>query len=202
MNLSNLKVGQTFLVKTPSYKSTLETANTNKPPVFKLDGKVYTLNEIKDKWPNGVEVKGDLDLADLGLGSLPFKIKSIGGDFYCMRNKLTSLNGGPDFVGGDFYLFNNNLTSLSGSPKIVKGSFLCSDNKLTSLKGGPKEVGGDFGCFKNNLTSLEGAPQKVGGNFYCHTNKKNFTVLEVKSACKVKGRIIVKSNSGMKHESL
>ena len=54
----------------------------------------------------GIVVKGDLDLPSMGLTKLP-KIKSIGGDFDCNSNKLTSLEGSPKSVGGDFYCTGN-----------------------------------------------------------------------------------------------
>ena len=67
-----------------------------------------------------------------------------------------------NIVNGNFNCINNNLTSLEGGPQKVGGNFNCSNNKLTSLEGGPQKVGGDFYCNSNNLTSLEGGPQEVG----------------------------------------
>ena len=99
------------------------------------------------------------------------KIDYKGGDFYCSRNKLTSLEGAPSHVGGDFYCSYNELTSLAGAPSHVGGHFDCSHNKLTSLEGAPSHVSGNFDCSVNKLTSLEGAPSHVSGNFYCSVNK-------------------------------
>ena len=105
------------------------------------------------------------------LTSLQGAPTSVGGDFNCGNNRLTSLQGGPISVSGDFYCGNNQLTSLQGGPISVSGDFYCGFNQLTSLQGAPTEVGGDFDCGSNRLTSLQGAPQSVGGHFYCNYNK-------------------------------
>jgi hypothetical protein len=81
-----------------------------------------------------------------------------------------SLEGAPQSVGGDFDCSSNQLTSLEGAPRSVGGGFSCSSNQLTSLEGAPQSVGGGFYCRTNQLTSLEGAPQSVGGYFYCGYN--------------------------------
>ncbi len=116
--------------------------------------------------------KGDLDLSDLNLTVLPDILKniSVGRDFYCGHNKLTSLDGATEYVGGNFGCISNNLTSLTGAPK---------------------SVGRDFGCSYNNLTSLTGAPKSVGRNFFCGNNNVQFTREQVRAVCNVKGRIIV-----------
>ena len=94
-------------------------------------------------------------------------------------------------VEGNFYCVDNQLTSLEGSPETVGGNFDCDYNKLTSLKGGPETVGGTFDCNYNQLTSLEGSPKIVGGDFGCYDNSKEFTKEEVRKYIDVKGRIIV-----------
>jgi len=92
-------------------------------------------------------------------------------------------------VEGNFRCIDNSLTSLEGAPEKVGGSFLCYYNSLTSLKGAPEKVGGDFYCSNNSLTSLEGAPKEVGRDFYCSNNTVNFTEEQVRAVCDVKGRI-------------
>ena len=116
--------------------------------------------------------KGDLDLSGLKLTELPemFKDITVGGNFYCSHNKLTS---------------------LINAPNIVAGNFGCSYNDLTSLVGAPKTVGGDFYCGFNNLTSLEGAPKKVGLNFACSNNPVRFTEKQVRAVCYVRGVVFV-----------
>jgi len=116
-----------------------------------------------------VDVKGGFDCS--GGGTIKtfngVKFGKISGNFWCSRNKLTTLEGGPQEVGGHFDCDSNQLTILEGAPQKVGGSFDCSDNELISLEGGPQEVGWNFNCSYNQLTSLEGAPQKVGRRFVC-----------------------------------
>ena len=142
--------------------------------------------------------KGDLHLGDMGLTELPEMLKyiDVDGDFYCGRNKLTSLKNAPRSITGAFNCYNNRLTSLvgfpkgvmyfegdgnttlhslEGSPEKIEGSFSCSLSGLTTLKGSPKIIGtetkgGSFWCTCNKLEDLEGAPQYVYGSFYCGNN--------------------------------
>ena len=61
---------------------------------------------------------------------------------------------------------------------------------LTSLKNCPNKIGGYFSCNEcPKLDSLEGCPKEVGGDFWCRSCKRKFTEKEVKSLCKVKGKI-------------
>jgi hypothetical protein len=116
--------------------------------------------------------KGDLDLSDLKLTKLPEILKNVS-------------------IGGDFDCGFNNLTSLENCPSSVDGTFGCGNNELTSLEGSPSSVGGSFICSWNKLTTLEGAPKFVGGDFYCIDNPVQITRNGVKSICNVKGRIFV-----------
>ena len=125
---------------------------------------------IKNYIRNGS--KGDLDLRGLKLTKLPEILKNVS-------------------IGGDFFCGFNNLTSLENCPSSVDGTFGCGNNNLTSLEGSPSSVGGSFICGGNNLTSLEGAPKFVGLDFYCTDNPVQFTRKGVKSVCNVKGRIFV-----------
>ena len=114
--------------------------------------------------------QGDLDLSDMNLTVLPEILKDIS-------------------VGRDFFCGTNNLTSLENCPKTVGGNFFCGHNKLTSLKGAPSSVGGSFYCSFNYLTSLTGVPKFVGGSFSCGFNEIKFTEEQVRSVCNVKGDI-------------
>jgi hypothetical protein len=116
--------------------------------------------------------KGDLNLHGLHLTLLPDILKNIS-------------------VGGNFWCGNNNLTSLQGAPKTIGRDFYCDNNLLTTLAGAPKSVGGDFYCSHNLLTSLEGAPETVGENFYCYNNPVEFTEEQVRAVCDVKGDVYV-----------
>ena len=137
--------------------------------------------------------KGDLDLSDLNLTKLPEILKniSVGRDFFCGTNNLTSLENCPKTVGGSFYCGHNKLTSLDGATEYVGGNFYCSFNNLKSLQCAHIIVGGDFYCYDNELKSLFGAPETVGGDFYCYNNPGNFTEEQVRAVCDVKGKIFV-----------
>ena len=53
------------------------------------------------------------------------------GRFYCVSNKLTSLEGAPTSVSGNFWCSNNKLTSLEGIHKQIKkinGKFTATSN--------------------------------------------------------------------------
>jgi len=119
-----------------------------------------------------VNVEGDCYLYEKFLKSFgTIKFGTVGGDFDCFKNQLTSLEGSPQSVGGYFDCHNNQLTSLIGSPQEVGGYFECNRNQLTSLFGSPQSVGGSFECSYNKLTSLEGCPQTVGRYFDCSKNQ-------------------------------
>ena len=146
-----------------------------------------------EKMPDGtLYVPGNMDISCKKLTRLPdLSSVSVGGNFmchsnlltslegsprsvaisvFCDNNRLTSLKGAPQSVGGTFLCAGAHLISLEGAPQSVGGNFLCYNSELTSLKGGPRTVGGDFMCDNNNLTSLEGAPASVGGAFSCTIN--------------------------------
>ena len=76
--------------------------------------------------------KGSLNLSDLKLTVLPEILKDItvGGNFFCFNNNLTSLINAPSSVGDDFDCSYNDLTSLAGAPKTVGGFFDCTDNPV------------------------------------------------------------------------
>ena len=55
--------------------------------------------------------KGNLDLSEMDLVELPAILSNVtvGGDFYCDNNRLTSLSGAPQHVDGHFYCNNNTV---------------------------------------------------------------------------------------------
>jgi hypothetical protein len=126
-----------------------------------------------------VSCTGDINLSEMKLTKLPFRIKSVGGDFDCSNNKLTSLEGLESLKSvRDYFLCSKNqLTTLEGLKNLefVGGSFRCDNNKLTGLKGleNLKSVGEDLWLHYNKLTSLEGfqSLKFVDGTFACHGNK-------------------------------
>jgi hypothetical protein len=109
--------------------------------MIKLDNKVYTLKmlyEMKD-----IVVEGDVDLYNMSLTKLP-NFKSVGGDFYCNNNKLTSLEGCPIYVGGSFHCSHNQLTSLKYCPTKIGGDLWCKANKVKLSRPEGVEIGGEF----------------------------------------------------------
>ena len=104
----------------------------SKPPTIfvprRMENRVERLIKIYIR--NGS--KDNLDLSDLNLTKLPEILKDItvGGNFYCSHNKLTSLINAPKIVTGNFTCYNNFLTSLEGAPKSVGLNFACSNNPV------------------------------------------------------------------------
>ena len=103
----------------------------------------------------------------------------IHGDFSCSNSHLNR-------VDGDFYCIDNKITSLEYCPEEINGNFICNGNELTSLEYCPQVVGGNFNCSYNNLISLKGCPQEINGNFI-YINKNTIKEDElVNFNCKVK----------------
>ena len=100
-----------------------------------------------------VDVKGDFDCGGQGLDSFKgVRFGTVSGIFSCYKNRLTSLEGGPQSVGMHFGCSNNPLTSLKGAPQSVDGNFYCEDTSLTSLEGAPRKVGGHVHCTGNPIS--------------------------------------------------
>jgi hypothetical protein len=88
-------------------------------------------------------------------GKLPFKLKTVNGNFICKDMKLTDLTNAPDFVQGTFDCSLNDLTTLQGSPKTVNGKFDASYNFLTTIEGMPTSIGNGVNLENNDLTNLD-----------------------------------------------
>jgi hypothetical protein len=109
----------------------------------------YTINS-----DNTIDVNGDVYLHGMlgDMEKLPVKFGKVSGSFWCHKNKLTTLEGCPNYVGGSFICDKNKLTTLEYCPKYVDGHFSCEDNKLTTLKGIEKcEILGNFYCRNNKI---------------------------------------------------
>ena len=101
------------------------------PNIFiprRIEGRVERLIRLYVR--NGS--KGGLRLNRVGLTKLPDILKDItvGGNFNCSYNELTSLEGAPKTVGENFGCSYNKLTSLDGAPKIVYNDFYCRNNNV------------------------------------------------------------------------
>ena len=94
--------------------------------------------------------KGDLSLSNMNLIELPAILKNV-------------------TVGRNFFCSNNKLTSLINSPSIVVGGFYCGSNQLISLKGAPKTVGDNFFCGLNPVKFTEEQVRAV-----CDVKKRIF----------------------------
>ena len=130
--------------------------------------KKYTINSQGE-----IDVDGIVDLSKKDFKELPYKFGIVKGYFDLSRNK--------------------NLRTLKNCPNYVNGSFACDlCPQLDSLEGCPKKVRGSFWCEDcPQLDSLERCPKEVKRNFWCRNCKRKFTNKEVRSLCKVKGKINV-----------
>ena len=90
-------------------------------------------------------------------------------------------------VGGSVNLDYKDFKELPYKFGTINGYFSLGGCKnIISLKNCPNEVCNSFdldGC--SQLNSLDGCPKEVGGYFYCGGCKREFTVEEVISLCKV-----------------
>ena len=83
----------------------------------------YTINDDLS-----VDVNGNVSINNLELSSIPFKFDCVSGDFVCMNNKLTSLEGCPEIIGGHLNWSKNNIRSLEGCPVEIRCNFNCVNN--------------------------------------------------------------------------
>ena len=99
---------------------------------------IFIPRRIEDRFERMISLyvrngsKGDLNLSGMNLTKLPDILKNV-------------------TVGRNFFCSNNKLTSLQGAPTDVGGSFDCSYNDLTSLEFAPTNVGRDFDCIENQV---------------------------------------------------
>ena len=108
--------------------------------------------------PAGLKVGGALNLSGSKITSLPADLK-VDDNLYLNNTSITSLPVGLK-VGGSLYLNNTSITSLPADLK-VGGNLNLSATNIISLPAGLK-VGGDLGLGHTKITSLP-ADLKVGG---------------------------------------
>jgi len=115
--------------------------------------KQYDIENYSINSDGSVDVNGDVALHEEEISVIPLKFGKVTGNFSCLGNYLTSLDGCPATVGGDFRCGYNVLTSLEGSPHTVGGDFYCSYNNLTSTYTGDTDidVSGIVRCADNSL---------------------------------------------------
>jgi hypothetical protein len=141
-----------------------------------------------------VSCTGSIDLSEMRLNKLPFRIKFTGNNLRFADNQLTSLKGleSLESVGGDLWGDYNNLTSLKGleNLKSVGGEINFGYNQLQNFEGlkNLDYIGTNLNCFNNFLTSFEGLEslKSIGKYLNCRTNK----LLSKKVPFEVKRQII------------
>ena len=109
-----------------------------------------------------------------------------------IRNYTINSLGEID-VNGNVELVEKKFKELPYKFGTVTGYFSIKECKnLISLKNCPDKVGSFFACsYNQKLDSLVGCPKEVEEDFWCKSCKREFTIQEVKSLCKVKRNIIV-----------
>jgi hypothetical protein len=150
--------------------------------------KKYYIENYTINGDGSVDVDGVVDLASRELSSLPLRFGRVNGDFTCVNNGLTTLEGSPIIVTGYFFCFNNKLTSLEGGPRVVDGLFYCNDNRLTTLEHSPEKLGVVLFCNNNQITTLTNCSTKSATVICCDGNKlstltdlpKNLVVITAK----------------------
>lgn len=127
----------------------------------------YTINE-----DGSIDVIGDVNLSNKNISRIPYKFNKVGGNFYCGRNKLTSLYGCPEEVTRNFVCSHNKLKSLEYGPIEVGGEYNCRYNEIVTLKGLAAEIGGELNCSNNHLSSLD-TVSNIKGDINARENKIN-----------------------------
>ena len=151
--------------------------------------------------------------------NIPFKFKTVNGNFICRDMGLTNLTNAPDTVTGNFDCANNNLQSLTGAPKQVNGEFNAANNKITSLEGIPASSGGitlrqndissldisypvsilnggDFNVSNNDITSLLSGDITVDGEFNVSRNKLTNSELNLQQCLiRVRTKFVAKNQN-------
>ncbi len=109
----------------------------------------YTINS-----DGSIDVDNTVLLWDKNLENLPLQFRRVGENFNCNNNKLTTLEGAPEYIGLEFWCNNNRLTTLEYAPKYIRGSFFCWNNRLTDLEHFPEYVGGGVYIHDNPIYSI------------------------------------------------
>lgn len=96
-------------------------------------------------------------------GRLPVKFGDVKGDLNLQNMGLTTLEGAPDTVTGWLFLEGNLITSLAHAPRKVGMLMLNHMPKLVSLEGSPQEIDLALQLYTApKLSSLEGLPSEPG----------------------------------------
>lgn len=113
-----------------------------------------------------VDVKGNVNISQRKLETIPIKFGMISGNFDCSFNRLTNLSNSPNIVEGFFDCSSNELSTLIGGPSYVNGGYYCTNNFLEDLYGYPKVCKSNFDCSNNHISSLIGLPENLTVRYF------------------------------------
>lgn len=82
---------------------------------------------------NGITVKGNFNVTNIGLITLRGCPISVTKGFYISQNNISSLEGNPKYVSGNYICDNTNIRTTKGISNIVGELFLASNKNLTSI---------------------------------------------------------------------
>lgn len=113
-------------------KQHLDILIENEASLSLTNEQIEWLNSFVDgtwKYENGiVNVKGDINLQNEQLITIPVQFGIVTGYFSCAINNLISLKGCPSDIGGHFHCYENKLTSLEYMPSEIEGYIYCDSN--------------------------------------------------------------------------
>ncbi len=102
---------------------------------------------------NLIDVNDTVNFSGWNLVEIPISFGRVYHNFWCDKNKLTTLKNAPKAVHKIFNCDKNNLISLFGAPQKIIGDFYCQgNNELKSLEGiNPQNILGCFNFSCNNI---------------------------------------------------
>ena len=127
--------------------------------------------------------------------------RTIGRDFQCYRNKLTTLVDGPVSVGGYYNVNHNKLETLEGLAPNTQ-HLDCEGNRLKDLRFTPRSMS-TLRASHNKIDSFNGAPGKTNLLDLSHNSFTDFDGLGVKDYDKLfLLQNSIQSFNGMNSDSL
>jgi len=129
-----------------------------------------------------VDVQGSVVIHDYNNSKLPVKFRNVSEDFYILDDRITSLEGCPDYVDKVFKVSSSSIKNLKYSPKSVE----------------------TYNIDCNSLESIEGISSEIRDHLR-YTASKNMSDITkdmlIEQGCKLKGGIIL-STSGMGYSAM
>ena len=142
---------------------TLDTYNASDPRVSELRVHILQSEKLKEYYPDGLHLRGNLDLAYSEIAELPEDL-SVEGDLDLSDTKITEISKDLN-VGGGLYLSG---TRISEFPEglDVKGDLDLRHTNITKLPEG-LSVGGGLNLYGTKITKL---PKELSVNGYLLLN--------------------------------